>query len=317
MPARRGCIPFVFDHARIGLTDRLLPEHAARRQSAAYELAADFRYRDATIPAAVAMSAAAFSPLAGRENVRLGPYRAVLALGNARLGVWLPNPMWVDEVGLVGNACCASTGRWRPPRSRSRCPSSRSAWTLSKYRIPTEGLTRLKNLEGARCKLEQQVAQLASATAKGTDKDKQDAKIACELADKNFKTEVASWRRRSWLFYAAEVARDIFKKPGFTRLAKEAFGKTSVFDRFLYVTDGGHYDNLGLIEALRRKPEAVYVLDASNDVEDTFAALGRAIGTARMDVGCEVEHGPPGDAPSRRNEVRCSVVRRPLYLHLG
>ncbi len=101
VPSKRGCIPFVFDHHQIGLTDRLLPEGAAQRASATYEFAADARYRDATIPAAVAMSAAAFSPLAGRENVRLGPYRAVLALGNARLGVWLPNPLWIDEVGLI------------------------------------------------------------------------------------------------------------------------------------------------------------------------------------------------------------------------
>ena len=87
VPSQRGCTPFVFDDEEIGLTDRLLPEAAGRRGSATYEFAADYGYRDATIPAAVAMSAAAFSPLAGRENVRVGPYRAVLALGNARLGV--------------------------------------------------------------------------------------------------------------------------------------------------------------------------------------------------------------------------------------
>ena len=33
---------------------------------------------------------------------------------------------------------------------------------------------------------------------------------------------------------------------------KEMFGFTSMNDRFLYVTDGGHYDNLGLTELLRR-----------------------------------------------------------------
>jgi hypothetical protein len=77
-------------------------------------------------------------------------------------------------------------------------------------------------------------------------------------------------------------------------LVKEALGKASIYDRFLYITDGGHYDNLGLIEALRRKPTEIYVLDASNDPEDTFKALGRAIATARMDLDCDLVMDPRG-----------------------
>lgn len=89
-----------------------------------------------------------------------------------------------------------------------------------------------------------------------------------------------------------EFVRNMLAKPGLTRLAKEAVGKASVYDNFLYVTDGGHYDNLGLVEALRRKPDRLFVLDASNDIEDTFAALGRAIATARMDLDCELVMDP-------------------------
>ena len=63
VPSKRGCTPFVFSHNRMGMTDRLLPEGAARRASAVDEFAADEFYRDATIPAAVAISAAAFSPM--------------------------------------------------------------------------------------------------------------------------------------------------------------------------------------------------------------------------------------------------------------
>lgn len=87
---------------------------------------------------------------------------------------------------------------------------------------------------------------------------------------------------------------NVFNKPGMFSLIREAFGRASVFDRFLYVTDGGHYDNLGLIEALRRRPKEIYVLDASNDPEDTFRALGRAIATARMDLDCELVMDPRG-----------------------
>jgi len=244
VPSRRGCIPFVFDHEQIGLTDRLLPQGAAQRLSATYEFAADARYRDATIPAAVAMSAAAFSPLAGRENVRLGPYRAVLALGNARLGVWLPNPLWVDELGLVRR------------------------------------LVRLRRWDEAK------------KIYDGLPPDEQ-----LRLAEPTQEILRGELPRPSgdpdpWHVIVGEMVRAVFKKPGVTRLAKEAFGKASVFDRFLYVTDGGHYDNLGLIEALRRRPRRIYVLDASNDKEDTFRTLGRAIATARMDLDCHVDMNP-------------------------
>jgi hypothetical protein len=81
-------------------------------------------------------------------------------------------------------------------------------------------------------------------------------------------------------------------KPGVYRLFKEAVGRTSLYDNRLYVTDGGHYDNLGLVEALRRRPRRVIVLDASSDVEDTFETIGSAIAMARMDLGVEVELDP-------------------------
>jgi hypothetical protein len=78
-------------------------------------------------------------------------------------------------------------------------------------------------------------------------------------------------------------------KPGPYRLFKEAFGATSLYDRRLYVTDGGHYDQLGLVEALRRRPDRIIVVDASNDTEDMFTSVGQAIATARMDLGVEIE----------------------------
>ena len=269
VPSRRGCVPFVFDHHRIGLTDQLLPERAAQRASATYEFAADARYRDATIPAAVAMSAAAFSPLAGRENVRLGPYRAVLALGNARLGVWLPNPLWVDELGLVR----------RLMRLRRWDEAARIAIGL-----PDDEYRRLR--KPYRARLDEVMPLVRAADTAGPDQRRHER----ALRDKLAKLPARDPRHA----VGCELVRAVFKKPGVSRLAKESFGQASVYDRFLYVTDGGHYDNLGLIEALRRKPEKIYVLDASNDKEDTFRTLGRAIATARMDLDCEVEMDPRG-----------------------
>jgi hypothetical protein len=44
----------------------------------------------------------------------------------------------------------------------------------------------------------------------------------------------------------------VIDKPGPYRLLHEAVGSPSMYERRIYVTDGGHYDNLGLVEALRR-----------------------------------------------------------------
>jgi hypothetical protein len=261
VPSQRGCTPFVFDSEEIGLTDRLLPAKSARRASRIYEFAADPYFRDATVPAAIAMSAAAFSPLAGRENVRLGPFRLVMALGNARLGVWLPNPLWTDHVELAR----------RQVRMRLTEETSNTYQQLSSdERI------------------------LLRHTLSDSSRTWLDAVLSGGAPDEP--------RVAAALF---EGVRSVFKKPSITRVVKEAFGRASVYDRFLYITDGGHYDNLGLIEALRRRPRRIYVLDASNDPEDTFRALGQAVATARMDLDCEVVLDP---RPMRRLQEKRSAA---------
>jgi hypothetical protein len=258
VPSKRGCTPFVFGHNRMGLTDKLLPEGAARRGSSVYEFAADEFYRDATIPAAVAISAAAFSPLAGRENVRVGPYRVVLALGNARLGVWLPNPIWIDESDVL-----------RRLLSLGRIEEAATIWAGLPEVEKNDYLSTIPK------RARELLNQFADPARDNPPPD-------------SYPVSFLFWRKM-WM-----RGRGVFKKPGMFSLIREAVGKASLYDRFLYVTDGGHYDNLGLIEALRRRPKEIYVLDASNDPEDTFRALGRAIATARIDLNCELVMDPRG-----------------------
>jgi hypothetical protein len=82
---------------------------------------------------------------------------------------------------------------------------------------------------------------------------------------------------------------DLLQAPGPGMILQEGLGRTSLYSRYLYVTDGGHLDNLGLVEALRSRPESVIVLDASADEEDTFLTLANAIATARMDLDVELD----------------------------
>jgi len=93
-------------------------------------------------------------------------------------------------------------------------------------------------------------------------------------------------------------------------LAKEIFGRYRVDnDPFVYVADGGHRENLGLVELLRMKPEVVFSIDASGDPPGSFSTLKQAIEMARLELGvtvtvrwAEVEHpaqGLPDDCVAR------------------
>jgi hypothetical protein len=81
-------------------------------------------------------------------------------------------------------------------------------------------------------------------------------------------------------------------QPTLGLLWAEAAGRLSYRSTWMYVTDGGHYDNLGLVEALRRGASNIVVLDASGDKADTWFTLGGAIALARTDAGVDVELDP-------------------------
>jgi hypothetical protein len=88
------------------------------------------------------------------------------------------------------------------------------------------------------------------------------------------------------------------RQPDLTRLFAEAFGRLHLNGRWLYVTDGGHYENLGLVEALRRRPDLVIVLDASADGAGRYDTLGQAVALARTECGVQTHIDPRAISPS-------------------
>ena len=76
-----------------------------------------------------------------------------------------------------------------------------------------------------------------------------------------------------------------FPRPRPSYLLAELLGRNHVDARFLYVTDGGHYDNVGLVELLRRGCTDIYCFDASNDKLDAF---GDAISLARSELNVQI-----------------------------
>ncbi len=56
----------------------------------------------------------------------------------------------------------------------------------------------------------------------------------------------------------------------------------------IYLSDGGHFENLGLYEMLRRRCRLIVVVDAGQDEKCSFFDLGNAIRKARIDLGANV-----------------------------
>jgi Patatin-like phospholipase len=209
-PPGRGSVSFVFTSKEVGGSDTgWIPTKEME------EALGNRRLEDITLPAAVAVSGAALSPAMGKRTKRsVGP---LLALANARLGVWLPNPRWVRRLRLEGVPC---------------------------------------------------------------------------------------WRDRPRIGY----------------LLKEIVGRHRKNDRYLYVTDGGHWENLGLVELLRRGCTEIYCFDASGDAVDTFFTIGEAVALARTELRVEIDIDPEVLEPDEKMKKRSTidhVVARFRYLQQG
>jgi hypothetical protein len=71
----------------------------------------------------------------------------------------------------------------------------------------------------------------------------------------------------------------------------EAFGLTNDTSPYVYLSDGGHFENLGLYEMVLRRCHYILVSDAGEDPECSFADLGEAVRKIRIDFGIPIEFG--------------------------
>lgn len=171
---------------------------------------------DVTQTAAMALSGAAFASAMGKAS---GPFNAVIALTNARLGAWLPNPRYHSR----------------------RATDELSRWAATENPLP---------------------------------------------------------RRRRLQYYLREIT-----------------GNYSPDARFVYVTDGGHYENLGLVELLRRRCSLIYCIDASGD-RSLAHTLAQAAALAYEELGVTLEVdgislavGASGDFDPSNDDLRALDAR--------
>jgi hypothetical protein len=72
-------------------------------------------------------------------------------------------------------------------------------------------------------------------------------------------------------------------------LFRELFGKVNDAAPYVNLSDGGHFENMGLYELVRRRCRYIVVCDAEEDREMTFEGMGAAITKCRADFGAEID----------------------------
>jgi hypothetical protein len=72
-------------------------------------------------------------------------------------------------------------------------------------------------------------------------------------------------------------------------LLAELFGATTADAHYVNLSDGGHFDNMGLYELIRRRCRYIIISDAEQDANLTCASLTRTIRNCRTDFGVEID----------------------------
>ena len=76
---------------------------------------------------------------------------------------------------------------------------------------------------------------------------------------------------------------------GLWYLLKELFGLSDAKSNFVYLSDGGHFEHLGIYELARRRCRLIVIVDAGADGQFDFEDLGNAIRKCGTDLYVEVE----------------------------
>ena len=76
---------------------------------------------------------------------------------------------------------------------------------------------------------------------------------------------------------------------GLLYLLFELLGMTGARSKYVYLSDGGHFENLGIYELVRRRCRIIVACDAEADPDMAFSGLGNAIEKCRTDLGVPIE----------------------------
>jgi hypothetical protein len=131
-----------------------------------------------------------------------------------------------------------------------------------------------------------------------------------------FNVRLGAWLPNPALASAAQLRRA--KPPNaLVTLARELLGLTHDRGGAVYLSDGGHFENLGLYEMVRRRCRYILVIDAGEDPRASFDDLGNAVRKIRIDFDVRIEFQPPVAIGSRDKPVdpfrsfACATIHYP------
>jgi len=114
---------------------------------------------------------------------------------------------------------------------------------------------------------------------------------------------------KGWSGSVLQTWRSPGRRVGALYFLREMFGSLSARSRFLYVTDGGHTDNSGIFELLRRRCTTIIAIDAEADPEKLYDNIAYLIELARVRLNVEIalrctSVGSDGGAHCAIGEIR-------------
>jgi Patatin-like phospholipase len=100
-------------------------------------------------------------------------------------------------------------------------------------------------------------------------------------------------RLGAWMGNPGKAGVKTWQKSGpssaIASLVKEAFGLTNDTNEYVYLSDGGHFENLAIYEMVRRGCRSIVVLDSGCDPEFKYDDLGNALRKIRIDQKIPIE----------------------------
>jgi hypothetical protein len=100
-------------------------------------------------------------------------------------------------------------------------------------------------------------------------------------------------RLGAWLGNPGKAGAKTWRQDGpssaVSSLVREAFGLTDDTSSYVYLSDGGHFENLGLYEMVMRGCKRIVVLDSGCDVKFMYEDLGNAFRKIRIDLGIPID----------------------------
>lgn len=110
---------------------------------------------------------------------------------------------------------------------------------------------------------------------------------------------------------------------GLAYLVSDLVGKSSIKSDYVSLSDGGHFDNMGLYELVRRRCALIILSDAEEDPLSLCEGLAMAVRRCRIDLGVEIEidtspiSNKNADTEMGRAHVVEGIIRYPGASQVG